>query len=97
MLPTGVSLRAPSLGLLGTLFRSTTQSHASCDLHSETMDTLSCSDDNMVQCPYDPHHNVKQARIGIHVSKCKRAVGRPCLRPCLFNAEHLVPHDEPVS
>ncbi|KAH7982562.1 hypothetical protein HPB52_005655 [Rhipicephalus sanguineus] len=46
---------------------------------------------DMVQCPYDPDHKVKRTRIDIHISKCRRQIGRPFLRPCLFNPEHLAP------
>nr|XP_037276442.1 protein D7-like [Rhipicephalus microplus] len=55
------------------------------------MATFASKDEDLVQCPYDPNHKVKQTRIAIHMSKCKKTVGRPCLRPCLFNADHLVP------
>nr|XP_037270101.1 gametocyte-specific factor 1-like [Rhipicephalus microplus] len=55
------------------------------------MATFTYADDDLVQCPYDPKHRVKRTRIDIHRSKCKKTVGQPCLRPCLFNATHLVP------
>ncbi|KAH8024772.1 hypothetical protein HPB51_001186 [Rhipicephalus microplus] len=55
------------------------------------MATFASKDEDLVQCPYDPNHKVKRTRIAIHMSKCKKTVGRPCLRPCLFNADHLVP------
>ncbi|KAL3192283.1 hypothetical protein MRX96_059251 [Rhipicephalus microplus] len=55
------------------------------------MATFTYADDDLVQCPYDPNHKVKRTRISIHMSKCKKTVGRPCLRPCLFNGDHLVP------
>ncbi|KAL3192275.1 hypothetical protein MRX96_059244 [Rhipicephalus microplus] len=55
------------------------------------MATFASKDEDLVQCPYEPNHKVKRTRIAIHMSKCKRTVGRPCLRPCLYNAEHLVP------
>ncbi|KAH7982559.1 hypothetical protein HPB52_005652 [Rhipicephalus sanguineus] len=53
----------------------------------------SFSDDQLglVQCPYNPEHKVKRSRFDSHVSRCRRQVGRPCLRPCLFNPSHLVP------
>ncbi|KAH7984513.1 hypothetical protein HPB52_022151 [Rhipicephalus sanguineus] len=52
----------------------------------------SFSDDQLglVQCPYNPEHKVKRSRFDSHVSRCRRQVGRPCLRPCLFNPGHLV-------
>ncbi|KAL1468642.1 hypothetical protein MTO96_041348 [Rhipicephalus appendiculatus] len=55
------------------------------------MATFPCSELDLVQCPYNPNHKVKQTRIDIHVSKCRREVGSPCLRPCFFNPDHLVP------
>ncbi|KAL3192282.1 hypothetical protein MRX96_059250 [Rhipicephalus microplus] len=55
------------------------------------MATFTYADDDLVQFPYDPNHKVKRTRISIHMSKCKKTMGRPRLRPCLFNADHLVP------
>ncbi|KAL1439729.1 hypothetical protein MTO96_009594 [Rhipicephalus appendiculatus] len=55
------------------------------------MATSTYSKHDLVQCPYDPNHKVKRSRIDIHISKCRRQVGRPCLRPCLFNPNHLAP------
>ncbi|KAL1479048.1 hypothetical protein MTO96_052186 [Rhipicephalus appendiculatus] len=55
------------------------------------MATSTYSELGLVQCPYNPHHKVKLSRIDIHISKCRRQFGRPCLRPCLFNPDHLAP------
>nr|XP_037270542.1 gametocyte-specific factor 1 homolog [Rhipicephalus microplus] len=55
------------------------------------MATFTYADDDLVQCPYNPNHRVKRTRIDNHLSKCKKMVGQPCLRPCLFNATHLMP------
>ncbi|XP_077563320.1 uncharacterized protein LOC144179023 [Haemaphysalis longicornis] len=49
-------------------------------------------EDKLVQCPFNPAHKVKEGRLDIHVSKCRKGMRRTLLT-CRFNKAHLVPAD----
>lgn len=47
-------------------------------------------EDDAVQCPYNPEHVVRYARMPYHLIKCKKNYQGPPLDTCPFNATHLV-------
>lgn len=48
------------------------------------------SEERLVTCPFKPAHNVKEGRLDIHISKCRKGSGHT-LSSCWFNGNHLVP------
>lgn len=46
----------------------------------------------MLRCPFNGAHQVREGRLDIHISKCRKGNRRTLLN-CRFNSEHLVPAD----
>ena len=49
------------------------------------------SNDNLVACPYNPKHIIKQTRMAYHLIKCKENHPGVNLVTCPFNATHRFP------
>ncbi|XP_068275126.1 uncharacterized protein [Nyctibius grandis] len=50
--------------------------------------------DDLMECPYDKHHQIKASRFPYHLVKCKKSNPEVAKKfaTCPFNARHLVPH-----
>ncbi|XP_053499859.1 gametocyte-specific factor 1 isoform X2 [Ictalurus furcatus] len=50
----------------------------------------------MMQCPYDPNHQIRACRFPFHVLKCTKNHPKLAkeLKTCPFNAKHMVPRHE---
>ncbi|KAH9366206.1 hypothetical protein HPB48_016771 [Haemaphysalis longicornis] len=49
-------------------------------------------EDTLVVCPFNPAHKVKEGRLDIHISKCRRECRRSLVN-CPYNSGHLVQGD----
>lgn len=55
------------------------------------MATFTTRRDPLVTCPFNPAHQMKQGRLQIHITKCRKAYPEKDLKACPFSAEHMVP------
>uniref|UniRef100_A0A665THM2 Zgc:56699 n=1 Tax=Echeneis naucrates TaxID=173247 RepID=A0A665THM2_ECHNA len=67
------------------------------DEHSEGIDDKGNYDqDKILQCPFDKNHKMRASRFPYHLIKCRKNHPKLAseLKPCPFNARHLVPGHE---
>ena len=52
------------------------------------------SSDNLVPCPYNPTHMIRQTRMAYHLPKCRLQHPGVVLSICPYNATHQFPPEQ---